>query len=334
MKAMVLEDQDGIANRPLKWRDVADPEPAEGEVRIRVSACAICRTDLHVIEGDLLPPSLPLIPGHQVVGRVDRLGAGAQRFREGERIGVGWLRTTDGSCRFCAEGRENLCPGSRYNGLHADGGYAEFMTVPERYAYALPGGGSDLELAPLLCGGLIGYRALRRAEVPKGGKLLLVGFGSSAHMVLQFALFSGYEVYVATRSRSHREESLRMGATWATEDPHAVPVKVDSAILFAPSGDLVPPTLTALDAGGTLVLAGIHLSDIPPLQYGRHLAGDRQIRSVTANTREDGEQLLEDAVMANVKPRVAPYALADANVALLDLKESAINGTGVLIVEG
>jgi alcohol dehydrogenase, propanol-preferring len=334
MKAMVLEDQDRIENRPLKLRDIPDPQPGPGEIRVKVSACAICRTDLHVIEGDLLPRNLPIIPGHQVVGRVDLLGEGVEPFRLGQRVGVGWLRRTDGTCKFCKSGRENLCPDSLYNGFHADGGFAEYMTVPEEYAYELPDGTSDLEVAPFLCSGLIGYRALKRANVPKGGKLLLVGFGSSAHIVLQFALFGDCEVYVVTRSESRRNLAMKMGATWATDDARSVPVKVDSAILFAPVGDLVPATLAALERGGTLALAGIHMTDIPVLNYQKHLFHEKEIRSVDANTRADGAEMLMEASIARVKPLVRPYVLTDANVALADMKESSIDGTGVLVVEG
>jgi alcohol dehydrogenase, propanol-preferring len=325
MKAILLEDQDRIENHPLKLREVQKPQPGPGEILVKVAVCAVCRTDLHVVEGDLLPKKLPLIPGHQAVGRVEG---------SGKRVGVAWLRSTDGTCKHCKGERENLCVNSQYTGYHADGGFAEHLTVPEAHAYPIPEGLSDQDAAPLLCAGLIGYRALKRANVPEGGKLLLVGFGSSAHIVLQFALFLGYEVYVATRSRCHRELALKMGAFWAGEDLEEVPVKADSAILFAPSGALVPPTLAAIDRGGTLALAGIHMSEIPSLDYERHLFHDKEVRSVAANTRRDGFDLLEAAVAAKIKPLVVSYPLAEANRALSDLKTSSIDGTGVLIVEG
>lgn len=334
MKALVLEGQARIENGPLQLRDVSDPKPGFGEVRVKVRTCAICRTDLHVIEGDLPPRKLPLIPGHQVVGVVDQVGEGSKNLKKGQRVGVAWLWKTDGTCKYCRNGRENLCSDSRYTGYHEDGGFAEYVTVPEDFAYLLPEGLSDLEVAPLLCSGLIGYRAFKRANVPPRGKLLLVGFGSSAHIVLQFALYGGHEVYVVTRSRNHQKAAMKLGAVWASDDPGKLPAKVDSVILFAPVGGLVPPTLAALDKGGTLAIAGIHLTDIPPLNYEKHLFYDKEIRSVAANTRKDGLELLEKAKAAKIKPLVASYRLADANLALQDLKQSKLDGSGVLIIEG
>lgn len=330
MKAMVLDECRSADEDPLRLRDVPDPVPGPGEVRVRISVCAVCRTDLHVIEGDLPHAKKPVIPGHQAVGRVDQLGPGCRRLGTGRRIGIAWLRFTDGTCRYCRRGRENLCPASRYTGYHEDGGYAEMATVPEEFAYELPEGLDDAPTAPLLCAGLIGYRALKRAAVPDGGRLLLVGFGSSAHVVLPIALLRGYRVHVVTRAEGHRRLSLEMGAAWAGGDLARLPEKMDSAILFAPAGELVPPVMEALDRGGTLAIAGIHLSDIPVLRYERHLFHDRQIRSVAANTREDGRELLAEAVAAKVRPRVKTYPLVEANLALQDLKHSRLDGTGVL----
>jgi propanol-preferring alcohol dehydrogenase len=332
MKGMVLDAPGEIDSSPLALREVDDPEPGPGEVRLRVKVCAVCRTDLHVIEGDLPPRQLPIIPGHQVVGDVDRLGEGCRRLNPGQRVGIAWLRSTDGTCRYCQRGRENLCPNSRYTGYHANGGYAEFAVVPVAFAYELPDGSTEVEIAPLLCAGLIGYRALKRARVPDSGRLLLVGFGSSAHIVIQIAVHRGYRVYVVTRSASHQQLSRRMGAVWAGDDMARLPEKMDSAILFAPAGELVPPALEALDRGGVLSLAGIHMTEVPRLDYEQHLFYEKELRSVTANTREDGRELLAETAQARVKPHIVEYPMAAANRALQDLKHSRIDGTGVLVV--
>ncbi len=332
MRAMVLENSGEIDTAPLVANDVGIPEPGPGELLVAVDVCAVCRTDLHIIEGDLPRKRRPVIPGHQVVGSVELLGDGCTRFATGDRVGIAWLRSTDGTCRFCRSGRENLCASSRYTGYHEDGGYAQFTVVPEAFAYALPSASEARALAPLLCAGLIGYRALKRARTPERGKLLLVGFGSSAHIVLQLALHRGYAVYVVTRGDEHMRLATDMGAAWAGSDPARLPTKMDSAILFAPVGSLVPPTLAALDRGGTLAIAGIHLSQIPALDYEQHLFYDREIRSVAANTREDGRELLEEATEAGVEPHVITYDLEDANRALQDLKHSRVSGTGVLAV--
>jgi propanol-preferring alcohol dehydrogenase len=331
MRAMLLSGTDDIRNSPLAWRDVPDPEPGPGEVRLRVRACAICRTDLHVIEGELPEQKRPVIPGHQIVGTVDKLGEGCNRLRVGQRIGVAWLRWTCGVCRFCSAGRENLCESARFTGYHADGGYAELAVIPEEFAYEIPDGFSDVEATPLLCAGIIGYRALWRSEIRDGGKLALYGFGSSAHIVLQIAIQRGCEVYVVTRGAAHRRLALDLGAVWAGENAENLPARVDAAILFAPAGELVPPALAALDKGGTLALAGIYMTDVPPLDYERTLFYEKNLRSVTANTREDGRGLLAEAAAIPLHPRVTTYPLADANRALQDLKNDRISGTGVLV---
>lgn len=327
-----MSSQAPIDSSPLRLMDIPTPEPAHGEVRIKVSVCAICRTDLHIIEGDLPPAKMPVVPGHQVVGMVDKLGPGCSHLSEGQRVGIAWLRHTDGTCRFCARGRENLCEGATFTGYHADGGYTEFALVPEDFAYPLPKGLDDAHVSPLLCAGLIGYRALKRASVPDNGKLLLIGFGSSAHVVIQVARSRGCRVFVVTRSENHRKLCLELGAEWAGERLDEVPLKVDAAILFAPAGELIPPTMETLDRGGILSLAGIHMSAVPQMQYERHLFYEREIRTVTANTREDGRELLEVAARANVRPHVALYKLEQANEALQDLKSDRIAGTGVLVV--
>lgn len=332
MKAMVLDRQAPIETSPLSLRDAPDPEPGPGEVRIRVRACGLCRTDLHVIEGDLPAKRLPLIPGHQVVGVVDRVGAGAKRFRAGDRIGIAWLRHTCGQCAYCRAGHENLCESSEFTGYHADGGYAELAVVPEAYAYALPKVFGDAEATPLLCAGIIGYRALQRAEVPPGGALGIWGFGSSAHITIQVALARGCRVYVATRGEKHQAMAREMGAAWVggSEDP--LPVKVDGGILFAPAGSLIPTAMRSLEKGGTLAVAGIWLSPIPPLDYERDLFYERNLRSVTANTRADGEALLREAAAIPIRPRVTEMPLGGANQGLRRLKEDGLEGTGVLMM--
>lgn len=327
---MLLREPRPIGGSPLSLSEIPDPSPGPGEIRVRVSACGICRTDLHIIEGDLPAARLPLVPGHQVVGSVDRSGEGSSRFSAGDRVGIAWLAGTCGSCGFCSAGKENLCDTPRFTGYHRDGGFAEYAVVPEEFAYLLPPGFADEEAAPLLCAGIIGYRALRRADLPPGGRLALYGFGSSAHIVIQLALHRGCEVFVCTRGESHRAMALSMGAAWTGEDPAAMPVRADSAILFAPAGELVPPALRALKKGGTLSLAGIHMSDIPAMKYEECLFHEKNVRSVTANTRRDGEELLREAARIPIRPRVALFPLEKANEALLMLKRDEIRGTGVL----
>ena len=332
MKAMVLEEIAGIDSSPLALREMAVPEPGPGEVRLEVRCCAICRTDLHVIEGELPREKLPIIPGHQIVGVVDKVGEGCSDIREGERVGVAWLRHTCGQCLFCIRGQENLCESSRYTGYHADGGYAEYAIAPEAFVYTIPDAFGDTDAAPLLCGGIIGYRALKRANVPEGGRLALYGFGSSAHVVMQIAKHRGYSVYVVSRGEEHLELARAMGADWAGNDAADMPEKADSAIIFAPAGRLVPVALEMLEKGGTLALAGIYMTDVPALSYEKHVFYERDIHSVTANTREDGRQLLEEAAEIPIRPRITVYSIEDANRALQDLKNGTLSGTGILRV--
>lgn len=333
MLAMVLTQQKPASESPLVLREVDEPQPAADEVRVKVSVCAVCRTDLHIVEGDLALHRTPVIPGHQVVGRIDRVGEGVSRFRVGQRIGIAWLRHVDGTCSFCRRGRENLCPNSRYTGFDADGGYADYAVAPEDFAYELPEGFDDEHVSPLLCAGLIGYRALERAAVPEQGRLLLVGFGSSARIVLQLALHRGHEIHVVTRSENHIRQAKQMGAAWAGADFRNLPAKADSAILFAPSGKLVPPTMEALERGGICSIAGIHLSDVPELNYARHLYQERELRSVTSNTRDDARALFAEASAARLRLQTTPYSLQEANRALADMKQSNVDGTPVLIID-
>ena len=332
MRAMVLPRIAPIEERPLELRELPDPEPGPGEVRVAVSACGICRTDLHVIEGDLPEPDLPLVPGHQAVGRIDALGEGCERFDVGDRVGIAWLRETCGRCEFCRAGQENLCDEKRFTGYHADGGFAEKAVVHEAFAYAIPETFGDEEATPLLCAGIIGYRSLGRAELPEGGRLGLFGFGSSAHIVIQIARHRGAEIYVATRGASHRELANELGAVWTGGAYDPIPTPVHSAIVFAPVGEIVPVALRSLRKGGTVSLAGIHMSPVPEMEYEACLFHEKTLQSVEANTREDGRRLLEEAAATRIRPSTTSFDLEEANEALVRLKQDGIDGTGVLRV--
>jgi alcohol dehydrogenase, propanol-preferring len=333
MRAMLLEGPAPIAASPLRLATIAMPEPAPGEVRIAVRACAVCRTDLHLVEGDLPLSRRPLVLGHQAVGVVEALGDGATRFRRGDRVGLAWLRSTCGACRFCAAGRENLCEAATYTGWTHDGGYAEACCVPEAFAYALPAVWTDVEAAPLLCAGIIGYRALRRSEVARGGTLALYGFGSSAHVTLQIARHWSCEVFVSTRDARHRALARELGAAWVGGPGERLPAPASAAIIFAPAGELVPVALRDLDKGGTVALAGIHMSELPAMAYEPHLFWEKTLRSVTANTRADGEALLAEAAAIPLRPRVTRHPLDAANRVLADLRGDRLQGTAVLSLD-
>ena len=333
MQAWVVDHPGPVdgAHHPLVRVERPVPEPGTGEVRVRVRACGVCRTDLHLAEGDLEPRRPRVTPGHEVVGVVDRLGPGSTRWQEGDRIGVPWLAHTCGVCRFCVSGRENLCVAPRFTGWDVDGGYAAFTVVDEDYAYALPDVFDDVEAAPLLCAGIIGYRALLRANLPDGGRLGIYGFGGSAHLTAQVALARGARVHVMTRSEEARHLALELGAASAGGADAAPPEPLDAAILFAPVGTLVPPALAALDRGGTLAIAGIYLSDIPTLHYQEHLFEERTLRSVTANTRRDGEEFLAEAARIRIRVSAVPYPMDQADTALQDLRDDRVNGAAVLV---
>jgi propanol-preferring alcohol dehydrogenase len=318
-----------MGSSPLRRVQEPPPATAADELLVRVLACGVCRTDLHVAEGDLPLHRRGVVPGHEVVGEV--IESPYAKFQIGQRVGIAWLRHTCGQCRYCLRGAENLCPHSQYTGWDTDGGYAEVTTVPADYAYPLPDGYSDTELAPLLCAGIIGWRALARAQLPSGGRLALYGFGASAHLTAQIALAQGATVHVLTRSSQARELALDLGAASAGGAADPPPEPVDSAILFAPAGELVPPALAALDRGGTLALAGIHLTDIPPLRYQQHLFQERQVRSVTANTRQDGHDFLRFAAKHRLHVVTTPYSLDQADTALTDLASDRVHGAAVLI---
>jgi propanol-preferring alcohol dehydrogenase len=333
MRAMVLRSIAPIENRPLELVERTVPEPGPGELLVRVHTCGVCRTDLHVIEGDLPKATLPIVPGHQVVGVVERRGEECRGPLEvGDRVGIAWLRHSCGECRWCRAGQENLCPRSRYTGYHEDGGYADFALVPEDFAYAIPDAFEDVDAAPLLCAGIIGYRALGRSGVPDGGRLLLYGFGSSAHVVMQIARHRGCDVQVVTRGESHRELARRMGATWVGDSGEMPPEAPDGAIIFAPAGEIVPEALRAVRRGGTVATAGIHMSPIPEMEYEACLFHEKTLQSVEANTREDGRGLLREAAEIPVRPRVTEFPLEEANEALVRLKQDGIDGSAVLRV--
>jgi len=334
MRAMVLSGPAPAESSPLRAQDAPVPQAGAGEIRVRVHVCGVCRTDLHVVEGDLPPQRGGIIPGHQVAGTVDQVGAAATRWRIGDRVGIAWLRQTCGTCAYCRRGAENLCPQARFTGYHENGGYAEYAVVREDFAYRLPDVLADADVAPLLCAGIIGYRALRQANISPGCRLGLYGFGASAHIAIQVARHLGCRVFVMTREEKHRRLAARLGAEWTGPADARPPEPLDSAVLFAPVGTLVPPALEALDRGGTLAIAGIYLTDVPPLNYERHLFYERQLRSVTANTRTDGEELLRIAAEIPIRPHTVPFALEEANLALQQLKHDGFEGAAVLNVGG
>ena len=330
MQAWVVQQPAPIDEGPLRRisRDV--PEPGPGQVLVQVRCCGVCRTDLHLAEGDLAPRRPATTPGHEVVGVVSSLGSGSSRFAVGSRIGIPWLAGTDGTCRYCRSGRENLCVAPTFTGWDVDGGYADYCVVNEAYAYPLPSEISDEQAAPLLCAGIIGYRALLRAAVPPGGALGIYGFGGSAHLTAQLALHQGLRVHVLTRGVANQELARTLGADSVGPADGTPPEPLDGAILFAPAGELVPVALRALAPGGTLAVAGIWLSDVPRLDYAAELFGERQLRSVTANTRADGEQFLRLAARFGIRATTTAYPMSAADRALSDLAHGRYSGAAVL----
>lgn len=329
MRCWVVSGRPGAPGR-IAAAERPTPEPVADEVLVRVLVCGVCRTDLHLADLDLPPRRPRTIPGHEVVGEVVATGDAARRFSTGDRVGIAWLRRTCGSCAPCRRGQENLCRASEYTGWTADGGFAEYAVVPEAFAYALPGSFRAADAAPLLCSGIIGYRALRRANLPPGGRLGIYGFGASAHLTAQLALAQGAEVHVLTRGEDARRLAVELGAASAGGADERPPVPLDAAILFAPVGDLVPVALAALDQGGTLAVAGIHLTDIPALDYQEHLFRERTLTSVTANTRADGEEFLRLAAALEIRPRTTSYAFDQVDQALDDLAGGALTGAAIV----
>jgi len=332
VRAWAVDRPGPASGRPLRLVERPAPEPGPGEVRLAVSACGVCRTDLHLAEGDLAPRRPGTVPGHEVVGFVEELGPGTTRFQVGERVGVAWLRGTCGRCRFCRRGHENLCVAPVFTGWDVDGGYAEQAVVPEAYAYRLPPRYDDEHAAPLLCAGIIGYRALRLADLPPGGRLGIYGFGASAHLTAQLALAAGATVHVLTRSPQAQRLALELGASSAAGADDPPPEPLDAAILFAPVGALVPVALRALDRGGTLAVAGIHLTDVPRLHYDTELFQERVLRSVTANTRGDGDELFRLADRVDLRVATQPYPFEAADAALRDLSADRVTGAAVLVL--
>ncbi|MGB6865439.1 MAG: zinc-dependent alcohol dehydrogenase family protein, partial [Candidatus Aminicenantaceae bacterium] len=330
MKAMLLNKFALIDQNPLKLTDVPEPVPRAEDILIRINVCGICHTDLHTIEGELPDVKLPIIPGHQIVGIVEKRGSEASRFKEGDRVGVAWLYSTEDNCKYAQQGKENLCDNARFTGYHVNGGYAEYIAIPEKFAYPIPSIFSDQEAAPLLCAGIIGYRALRISEIKPGQRLGLIGFGASAHVAIQVAIHWGCEVYVFSRSEEHRELARKLGASWtgtSTEDP---PAKLNSVVNFTPAGPTVLDGMRLLDKGGTQALAGIYMSPIPEMDYVKYLYHERTLRSVANATRKDGNKLLKIAAEIPIKTTTQVFPLEEANQALQLLKDSKIDGAAVL----
>ncbi len=331
MKAGVLSTPAAIATNPLEFAEVPTPQAKDGEVLVRVRACGVCRTDLHVIEGELPPRKSPVIPGHQVVGVIEKRGERAQRFAVGARVGIAWLHRTDGTCEYCRAGAENLCDNPAFTGYSVDGGYAEFIVAPEDFVYAIPESFPDEQAAPLLCAGIIGFRSLRLSGVKRGSRLGFYGFGAAAHVAIQVARHWGVDVYASTRDARHQKLAMELGAAWTGGTFDEPPKKLDAAIVFAPAGEIVPAALKALKKGGALILGGIHMSPIPSFSYDL-LYQERVIRSVANNTRKDGEDFLRVAAEIPIRTRVQIFPLHEANRALNALKNDAIPGAAVLRV--
>jgi propanol-preferring alcohol dehydrogenase len=330
MKAFRLKKPQPIKNAPLEDSAMPRPKPGPGQLLVRVIACGICHTDLHTAEGDIAPPELPITPGHQVVGKVEALGEGVRGWEQGDRVGVPWLHRACRTCEFCKRGEENLCEQAEFTGFHVDGGYAEYMLADSDFALRLPDAIGDEAAAPLLCAGIIGYRALRKVDLQPGETLGLVGFGASAHITIQVALHWACTIYVFTRSEGHRKLARDLGAAWIGGSEDQAPSRLDRAILFAPAGPLVPLILEKLRPGGTMALNAIHMTPIPEMPY-RLIYGERTLRSVANATYQDGVEFLRLAAEIPVKATTQSYPLDQANQALLDLKESRIDGAGVLL---
>jgi propanol-preferring alcohol dehydrogenase len=331
MRAMVLDKAGSAESSPLQLRDVLTPTPAPGEIRVKVHCCGLCHTDLHTVEGDLALPRLPIVPGHQIIGTIDAVGSGVRELKEGDRVGIPWLHSTDGTCEYCLSEQENLCEAAQFTGYHVDGGYAEYAIARAEFAFPIPPQFPDENAAPLLCAGIIGYRSFRLSRVLIGERLGLYGFGASAHLVLQFARHLGCEVYVFTRAPAHRELARKLGAAWVGGAEENPPGQLDAAIIFAPAGSLVRDALRALRKGSTVALAGITMSRIPEIEYSL-LYHERSIVSVANSTRQDCREFLQLAADVPVRTEIQLYDLEQANVALLDLKNSEIEGAGVLRV--
>jgi propanol-preferring alcohol dehydrogenase len=331
MKACLLHSPAPVETNPLEFTYAPDPVIRTDQVLVRVAACGVCRTDLHVIEGELPARKSPVIPGHQVVGRIEKVGSEVSRFRLGDRVGIPWLHRTCGVCEYCRAGKENLCDNPTFTGYVVDGGYAEYTVAPEKFVYPIPEGLTNEQAAPLMCAGIIGFRSLRLSGIEPGGRLGLYGFGAAAHLAIQVARHWNVAVYAMTRDVRHQKLALEMGAAWAGGTVDEPPTKLDAAIVFAPAGEIVPAALKALKKGGTIALGGIHMSPIPPLDYNL-LYHERILRSVANNTRQDGEDFLRLAAEIPIHTEIEVFPLCDANRALNSLKNDAIRGAAVLRV--
>jgi len=329
MKAMVLKKPDSIENSPLELMEIPVKKPSEDEVLLKVKSCGVCHTDLHIVEGELDLPKLPIVPGHEIVAVVDELGENVKNFKKGDRVGVAWLYSTDQTCKYCVRGQENLCPHAKFTGFSVNGGFAEYVTAPSDYVYLLPDSFDDIKAAPLMCAGVIGYRSLRLSEVKPGERLGLFGFGASAHIVIQIANHWDCETYVFTRSEEHQQHAKELGAAWVGTSKNKPPKKIDRAISFAPSGPLVLDVLRVLDKGGTFAINAIYLSDIPPISWDL-LWHEKKIVSVANTTRQDAVEFLKIAQEIEIKTVTEPYSLENANKALEDMKYSRFNGAAVL----
>jgi len=336
MRAMVLHRPAPAAEHPLVLETVSDPEPQPGEILVDVLACGVCRTDLHVVEGDLTPPAYPVVPGHEVVGRVAAVGAGVTRFAVGDRVGVAWVGRFDGTCRLCRSGRENLCEHPTFTGFHRPGGYAERLVAVADFAHPVTKAlGDDAEVAPLLCAGIIGYRALQQSGYTPGAPVALYGFGAAAHIAIQIARGWGSDVFVVSRGEDSLERARALGAAWTGLPGSRLPQKVPHAVDFAPVGSVIPDALRDLDRGGTLSIAGIYVDRVPPLDYDEHLFQERSLVSTTANTREDARELLELAVRFGIRTDIRRFPLQDANEALEQLAAGTLGAqAGVLEIAG
>jgi len=331
MKAMALTAPKPVEENPLSMMDLPDPQPGAGQIRLQVRVCGVCHTDLHTVEGELQLPKLPLVPGHEIIGIVDAIGPGVTRFQVGDRVGVGWMNWTCGECQFCRQGQENLCPNARFTGLQANGGYAQYTVVDQRFAYAIPPGFGDAQAAPLMCAGVIGYRSLRLSEIQPGGRLGLYGFGASAHIAIQIARHWGCEVYVFSRTEEHRRHAAELGAVWTGLAQDKPPALLDASIIFAPAGWLVPLALGHLRPGGTLAINAIYMSPLPEMRYDL-LYGERTVRSVANFTRQDAEQFLPLAGEIPVRTEIEVFPLERANEVLQRLKRSEVRGAAVLTI--
>ncbi|MBI4721583.1 MAG: zinc-dependent alcohol dehydrogenase family protein [Candidatus Stahlbacteria bacterium] len=330
MKAMILNEPTSIDNSPLKLVELPIPTPKPTELLIKISVCGICHTDLHEVEGNLPLIKKPIIPGHQIIGRVESKGKMVTRFKIGDRIGIAWLHSTCGECKFCKSNNENLCDKAFFTGYNVDGGYAQYTVIREDFVYPIPEIFIDREAAPLLCAGIIGYRALRSSKIKPGNRLGLYGFGASAHIAIQIAVHWGCEVYVFTRSHEHQKLAKKLGCVWVGDTTHLPPHKLDSTIIFAPAGELVLNALESLEKGGTVALAGIYMTPIPEMEYNKYLYHEKTICSVTNSTRTDGEELLKLSASIPIKPETTIFPLEEANQALQLLKHRQITGAGII----